>query len=325
MKLRVGALPAWVYVLLLVVVGGLALLLPVQAELLAAGVMGLYAVLGANFSQSRHSRLWIGLCAAWALIGIALLVFDSSVRSSCLATYEGQLRAIGLELRPESQAYKQRNPSLTNDELLFDAAGVAERVWTRASIGQCQFRLKVPSYTWPSAVVAFILSALNALAVRRQGLLSLSSRPATAAAPSAKLPVIYDTFISYRHQEPDRTFVLELVNRLEENGLRVAIDERDFQPNQHFLTEMERCIKQSRFTLCILSRAYLQSGPCEEEAVITKVLDMSERKRRLVPLFVEEAELPVWLYGLVGINFHRPDPALDPFQKLVALLRQEPA
>ena len=83
----------------------------------------------------------------------------------------------------------------------------------------------------------------------------------------------------------------------------MAIDFRDFAPNQHFLSEMERCIKESRFVLCVVTSQYLDSDHCVEEAIISKTLDMADRRKRLVPLIFERVELPVWLHGLVGIDF----------------------
>jgi len=322
MKLRVGPLPAWVFGLLVLVLAGLAFWISFQALLVALTATGLHAILAANLGRYQRLRLWIGLGVFWGALSIAMVLADLSSRSACVANYEGGTRVVGTELRPESQAYKQRNPGLSNDELLFDAAGVSERVWTQSSISRCRLRLQILPLGLPAAILSFVISALISLAIRRQAQLSLAG-PAARVAPagSSPLPIIYDCFISYRHQEPDRTLALELVHRLEENGLTVAFDERDFPANQHFLAEMERCIKQSRFTLCLVSQAYLQSGNCQEEAVITKVLDMAERKRRLVPLFLEEAEMPVWLYGLVGVNLYRRDAAVDPFDKLLSLLR----
>lgn len=131
----------------------------------------------------------------------------------------------------------------------------------------------------------------------------------------------YDALISYRRQEPDKAFARDLLKRLEAVGLKVAIDERDFDPVETFLGEMERCIKESRFTLAVMSPQYLQSGNCEEEAIICKVLDMSERRRRIIPLTIEAVTMPTWLYNVVGINFTDPNPLVDPHAKLLAKLQ----
>ena len=130
----------------------------------------------------------------------------------------------------------------------------------------------------------------------------------------------YDAFISYRRHEPDRTFARRLLGDLEAAGYRIAIDERDFKANATFLGEMERCIKESRFTLAIVSPNYLASGNCEEEAIICKVLDLPERRRRLVPLTIEKIQIPVWLYNIVGIDYTAADPLVPPFEKLRSTL-----
>jgi len=131
----------------------------------------------------------------------------------------------------------------------------------------------------------------------------------------------YDALISYRRQEPDKTFARDLLGRLEAAGLTVAIDERDFDPVATFLEEMERCIKESRFTLAVMSPRYLESGNCEEESIICKVLDMAERRRRIIPVTIEDVTMPTWLYNVVGINFTDPNPLVDPHDKLVVKLQ----
>ena len=106
--------------------------------------------------------------------------------------------------------------------------------------------------------------------------------------------------------------------------LRVAVDFRDFAANQHFLSEMERCIKESRFVLCVITAHYLQNDHTSEEAIISKTLDMAERRKRLVPLIFQRVDLPVWLHGLVGIDFTE-SAAIDPFERLCDLLDASPA
>ena len=134
----------------------------------------------------------------------------------------------------------------------------------------------------------------------------------------------YDAFISYRHQEPDQSFARDLVRKLEAEGLTIAIDERDFQPSAKFLEEMERCVVHSRFTLALASPRYFESGNTQEESVICKVIDMDERTKRLIPLIMEPVKMPVWMYGLVGIDFTAQNPLVDPYEKLLATLRKIP-
>jgi hypothetical protein len=126
----------------------------------------------------------------------------------------------------------------------------------------------------------------------------------------------YDVFLSYRRQDPDHAFAYELVQRLEADGYKVAIDECDFRANIPFLEEMERCVKESRFTLAVVSPRYLESGNTQKEVRIRTVLDMSGRTYSLIPLILEKVELPTWLYELTGIDWNSPGSRVDPYQKL---------
>ena len=133
-------------------------------------------------------------------------------------------------------------------------------------------------------------------------------------------PYRYDAFISYRHRGKDETFARQLVKDLESAGYKAAIDKRDFSPNANSLEEMERCVKESHFTLAVVSPRYFQSGNTEEEAIICKVLDMGERRRRLVPLIIEHVEMPTWLYAITGIDFAEQDPLVPPLDRLKEML-----
>jgi hypothetical protein len=83
---------------------------------------------------------------------------------------------------------------------------------------------------------------------------------------------------------------------------------------------MERCIRTSRFTLTLISQGFMDSGHTEEEALIAKVLDMGERKRRLVPLVLQRVKLPAWMYGIVGIDFTAEAALVEPLDKLKTAL-----
>ena len=83
---------------------------------------------------------------------------------------------------------------------------------------------------------------------------------------------------------------------------------------------MERCVRESRFTLAVISPRYFESGNTVEESVICKVLGLQERRRRLIPLIIEKVEMPYWLYNIVGINVTSDDPLVDPMSRLVKTL-----
>jgi len=71
--------------------------------------------------------------------------------------------------------------------------------------------------------------------------------------------------------------------------------------------------------LCVITSQYLDSDHTSEEAIISKTLDMAERRKRLVPLIFERVQLPVWLYGVVGIDF-TATAGVEPLDRLLDLL-----
>lgn len=99
----------------------------------------------------------------------------------------------------------------------------------------------------------------------------------------------YDAFISYRHQEPIRTWVRNvLIPRLEAGGLRVCVDYRDFRLGEMLVPAMERAVEKSRYTLAILSPAYLTSNFTELENILAEHLGLEEGQRRLLVVMREQ-------------------------------------
>ena len=96
------------------------------------------------------------------------------------------------------------------------------------------------------------------------------------------------------------------------------------EPVERVFPEMERCIKESRYVLCVITAQYLASDHTSEEAIISKTLDMADQRKRLVPLVFERVELPVWLHGLVGIDFTE-DATVEPTERLLDLVTAQRA
>jgi len=98
----------------------------------------------------------------------------------------------------------------------------------------------------------------------------------------------YDVFLSYRRQEPDRSWVRKVLRpALEAEGLRACIDHRDFRLGAPLVLEMGRAVEQSRYTLAVLSPAYLDSGATELENVMAEHLGLETSERRLLAVMRE--------------------------------------
>ncbi len=130
----------------------------------------------------------------------------------------------------------------------------------------------------------------------------------------------YDAFISYRRQEPDLSLARALLRQLEARGYTVAIDTRDFAANLPFLDEMERCARESRFTVAVVSPRYLESEFCLDELRMRKIFDRRQMEHSIIRLDVETCEMPAWLGLLSGIDCADPDPLEPWFDKLLGTL-----
>ena len=64
----------------------------------------------------------------------------------------------------------------------------------------------------------------------------------------------YDVFLSYRGQDPDKTWVRKtLYPRLKAEGLKVCLDAVDFRLGEPVIHEMERAVTESRYTMAVLT------------------------------------------------------------------------
>jgi TIR domain len=275
--------------------------------LLAFGLLG-----GIGTVWSGGRKMWLSVASVAACLTAASLLLYSGTNSRCVAQCNSHQMVIGRQL----QDYVNNETGASNDDILFDAGCKPERAWKPASIAGCRMSLLLSGLTCIPLSALFAGSLIRASAARRAWSLP-AAQPSVGA---TSIEHAYDAFISYRHTEPDRTFAIALLECLEESGFRVAFDERDFRPNEPVIGEMERCVLSSRFTLCVVSPRYISSGFCSEEAEVCKTLDMEQRRRRLVPLFVERVALPAWFGGLVGVDFGDSDAAFDPYDKVKSLL-----
>ena len=98
----------------------------------------------------------------------------------------------------------------------------------------------------------------------------------------------YDVFISYRHHDPDQTWVRSrLVPQLGLEGLRVCLDVESFRLGAPLVLEMGRAVESSTYTVAVLTPAYLDSTFTELESVLAEHLGLEERERRLIVIMRE--------------------------------------
>jgi hypothetical protein len=284
------------------------------AAIVALSVLPFIVVRGAG-----RRPIWLAMAAVALALGVGSFSAGGYAQRACTARYGEKPIIIGTELTTLGATYKRANPTLSSDELLFDAAGAPGRIWTRSSIDACRTFIGSTYFLWIPFLVVCLLATVQAMPMSALPV-AVRDAPAPQTPAGTDAPARYDVFISYRHGGKDTQVATQLAEALEADGYAVAIDERDFPANASFLQEMERCVRESRATVAVISPRYLESGNCQEEAIICKVLDMGDRKRRLIPIVIEPVSMPAWLYGIVGIDCTKANPLVDPFDKLKSTL-----
>jgi hypothetical protein len=133
----------------------------------------------------------------------------------------------------------------------------------------------------------------------------------------------YDVFISYRQQDPDGAWVRGvLVERLRTAGLRVFVDYESFRLGASLVLEMARGVEQSRYTLAVLSPAYLESNFTELESVLAEHLGLELSQRRLLIVRRAPCEPRLGLRVRLWLDMTNDDEVERNLPRLVAALRE---
>jgi len=135
----------------------------------------------------------------------------------------------------------------------------------------------------------------------------------------------YDVFLSYRHQDPDKTWVRKtLYPRLKAEGLKVCLDVVDFRLGEPVITEMERAVVESRYTTAVLTPAYLSSNFADFENVIAQHLGLEQSQRRFLGLLREPCTPRLGIRALYYLDMSDDDEFDLGVARLAAQLREPP-
>ncbi|HEV7239517.1 MAG TPA: toll/interleukin-1 receptor domain-containing protein [Thermoanaerobaculia bacterium] len=104
----------------------------------------------------------------------------------------------------------------------------------------------------------------------------------------------HDVFVSYSHK--DKPWVSSvLVKALRENGLRVLVDESDFEGGKASIENMTDAVLNSRRTLAVLTPNWVGSEWTRFEGLVTAQEDPTGARGRLLPILREKCDPPKWL------------------------------
>jgi hypothetical protein len=135
----------------------------------------------------------------------------------------------------------------------------------------------------------------------------------------------FDVFISYRHAGACGTWVREvLTQRLRRAGLTVCLDVDSFRLGAPLVLEMERAVEESRYTLAVLTPAYLQSSYTQLEGVLAEHLGLETSEQRLLVVRREPCEPRLGLRARLWLDMQSCDETDRNMDRLVHVIRQSP-
>ena len=98
----------------------------------------------------------------------------------------------------------------------------------------------------------------------------------------------YDAFVSYNAHD-ELWVTSELLPKLEgEQGWRICLHHRDFQPGKPIVDNIVDGIYGSRKTICVISQHYLESEWCSREVQVASFRLFDEKKDVLILVFLED-------------------------------------
>jgi hypothetical protein len=137
----------------------------------------------------------------------------------------------------------------------------------------------------------------------------------------------YDAFLSYCHDDDDdRDWVEEVaVPRLEDRyGLRLCLEHRDFLLGAPLISEAERAVRESRYTIAVFTPSYMAGAFAQYQWVLAAHQAMESRSPRLIPLQRRDCELSLE-DRMTAILTVRRDKEVEPaLRRLAVQVRQPP-
>lgn len=110
-------------------------------------------------------------------------------------------------------------------------------------------------------------------------------------------------FISYSHENED--FVNQLIARLLDARVSIWYDRIGIKVGESLIQKIQGAISEADFLAVILSKASVASAWCREELNAGLLRQLEERRVVVLPLLMEECEIPVFLRGKKYADFRQ--------------------
>jgi len=108
-------------------------------------------------------------------------------------------------------------------------------------------------------------------------------------------------FISYSHQ--DKCFVDKLAANLVKHKARVWVDRWELHIGDSIIDKVQEAIQESSALIIVISKYSMKSEWCKKELSSGLLRELEERRVVVLPLLLEECEMPIFLRGKMYADF----------------------
>ncbi|HVG32104.1 MAG TPA: tetratricopeptide repeat protein [Pyrinomonadaceae bacterium] len=137
----------------------------------------------------------------------------------------------------------------------------------------------------------------------------------------------YDIFISYNRE--DEAWAKHLATRLEQEvwqgrKLKVFFAPWDVKPGDSITERIEYALPRSRKVGLIVSPESVTSEWVNVERYVTHYIELTERQKRLIPLYRRACDIPPFLKSINHVDFQDDAKFAESFRILLATIKDEP-
>lgn len=107
-------------------------------------------------------------------------------------------------------------------------------------------------------------------------------------------------FISHSHK--DKPFAAQLSKALQVAGVEVWIDEMEILPGDNIVKKIDQGLSSSDAIIVLLSKSFVSSRWAMQELSIFTARSISEQNIRILPILLEDCDLPIYLRDKIYID-----------------------
>jgi hypothetical protein len=111
-------------------------------------------------------------------------------------------------------------------------------------------------------------------------------------------------FLSHSHA--DNAFCRKLANDLRRSGVKVWLDEAEMQVGDSLIEKIFPAINEMQFLAAVLSKTSVRSKWVKKELAIAMTQEIESKRVKVLPLLLEDCEIPASLQDKIYADFRRP-------------------